>query len=205
MIRIKVEGLKETTAYLEALSKGELAFGIAKGVTDLANAARDEVIWDLPNKFTLRTAWWKPGSMYGFNVQRASKTMPMATIYTRAPWMQLQETGGVKRSSAHRLAMPTRGDGGIRRTTRDLVPKNLKPGALGSKAFVMHTKRGFDMLAMRTGRGKTSKLRFLYTLKPQANIPARLHFQETVRKFVNNKGNSYLQRGIEYALRTVRR
>lgn len=202
-IRINIEGLKETRQWLDALANNQLAYGVAKGLTDLANAARDEVVWDLPNRFTLRTAWWQPRSKYGFNVERATKKDHRATIYTRAPWMQLQEEGGIKRAPG-RVAIPTRGDNGIRRTKRDLIPANMKPHALGPKAFKIPTRSGQQMLAMKVGKARQSKLRFLYTLKQQVHVPARLHFYETVLAFVNRNGNKYILAGIDHALRTAK-
>lgn len=201
-ITVSVEGLKETQQWLDALAKGELRFGVAKGLTDLAGKARDEVVWDLPNRFTLRTAWWRPGSRYGFNIQKATKQSLEASIYTRAPWMQLQEEGGTKVVSGKRIAVPT---AQVRRTKRSLIPQSQKPANLGNKAFKVTTKSGNTMLATRVGKGKRSELKMLYSLVPRAQVPPRLHFHRTVTEFVNKHGAQYLLRGIEYALKTAKR
>lgn len=201
MIEVKVEGLTELRGYLTALAKGELAFGIAKGLTDLADAARNDFIKDLPSRFTLRTGWWKPRSKFGFNVQMAKKDNLKATIYTRATWMKLQEEGGTQQVSGKRLAIPT---GEVRRTKRDLILKSQKPLAL-SKAFPIRLKSGKSMLAIRIGRGKSKVLKFMYTLAPQAQIKPALRFHGSITEFVEKYGRKYMEGGIEYALRTSKR
>ncbi len=212
MYSIKVTGLKESTGYLEAVAMNELPFAVAKGLTKTAQDVQAKVIAGLPSRFTLRTKWYQPNTPYGFKIEKATKTNLVAKVYTRAPWMQLQETGGVKQVSGKRLAVPFLERKGIRpgvvfgvkRTKRDLIMKSQKPQALGSRAFIMKGKKG-DLLAMRTGRGKRSILRILYGLEPKANIKARLRFAETAKQVVDQGWRRNIEDAIAYALRTSRR
>ena len=143
---------------------------------------------------TLRTAWWKPGNQFGFNMKKATADRLVAEIYTRAPWMQLQESGGTKSPKGRHLAIPTTN---VRRTKRDLISKPQRPQALGSKAFHIKTKAGAEMLAMRIGRGKNKGLRFMYVLSKQASVKPLLHFHEQISKFVMANANGYMIKAID--------
>ncbi|MBV5330595.1 MAG: hypothetical protein JZU65_23690, partial [Chlorobium sp.] len=153
MIQIKTVGIEKTEAYLKALASGELRFGIAKGLTSLANE-------ELPQRFTLRTRWWDRGP-YSIKTEKATKQNLTSKVFTMAPWMVMQEEGGTKLpTKSKRLALPM---ADVRRTKRDLVQKSQKPRAL-TKAFLIHTKSGNDFLAVRVGRGKRSSMRLMWLL-----------------------------------------
>lgn len=213
MIRLEAKWLKDVERYYEALEKRELPFAMAKGLTKTVQDVQGKIISTLPGKFTLRTGWWKPNTPYGFRIQKATKATLTAKVYTRAPWMQMQETGGVKQVAGKRLAIPfTQRSGsrpgvefGVKRTKRDLVMKSQRPQALGSKAFTIKGKHGGDLLATRTGRGKRSVLRILYGLEPKANIKARLHMAETAEQVVASGWRRNFEEAIDYALKTSKR
>jgi len=197
---------------MEALRKNELPFAMAKALTKTAQDIQSKIIADLPGKFTLRTGWYKPNTPYGFRIQKATKASLTAKVYTKAPWMQLQETGGVKQVAGKRLAIPflnRQGSNpgvvfGVKRSKRDLVMKSQKPQVLGNKAFVLKGKKG-DLLATRTGKGKRSILRILYGLEPKANIKARLHMAETADRVVAQGWRRNFEEAIAYALNTSKR
>lgn len=195
MFKITIED--HVTPMLKNLIR-ELPSQVAQGINDLANNARDEFLWDLPNRMTLRTPWFKPGSQFGFNVRKATPSNPSAEIYTRAPWMQLQETGGTKTPKGKHLAIPTTT---VRRTKRDLIPKSQRPMGLGSKAFQLKTQSGKEFLAMRTGRGKKSGLKIMYLLGQQARIRPQLHFTDSIKGYVAQNAEKYLARAIERAMK----
>lgn len=200
MIRVDITGLKETQQYLNALATGELRFGIAKGLTSLANGIRDKVMQELPGRFTLRTTWWQRGP-YAIKTQKATKQTLTASIFTAAPWMKLQEEGGTKQAQGKRLAMPMLD---VKRTKRDLIRANQKPRAL-QKAFHIKTHAGLEILAIRTGRGKRSQLHLMYMLKRSANIQKRFGFHETAQRVVDQVGMLHMSEGIRYALETSKR
>lgn len=199
-INIDISGLKETQQYLDALEKGELRFGVAKGLTSIVGGIRDKVKQDLPTKFTLRTTWWDRGP-YSIKTEKATKQNLVAKVYTTAPWMRLQEEGGIKAAPGKRLAMPMLD---VKRTKRDLIRANQKPRAL-SNAFHMKTRSGLDVLAYRTGKGKRSVLHMMYMLKKSANIKQRFGFQSTARQVVDKAGLLHMIEGIKYALETSKR
>jgi hypothetical protein len=52
MITIKIDGLKETQQYLDALAQGQLRYGIAKGLNELAQRIQVNHL-HCPSYFTL--------------------------------------------------------------------------------------------------------------------------------------------------------
>lgn len=200
MIKLEITGLRETQAYFDALAKGELRFGIAKGLTSLANGIREKVMQELPGRFTLRTTWWQRGP-YAIKTTKATKQNLMSSVFTAAPWMRLQEEGGTKQAPGKRLAMPMLD---VKRTKRDLIRANQKPRAL-KQAFHIKSKQGLEILAIRTGRGKRSTLHLMYMLKRSAQIRARFGFHETAQRVVDQAGLLHIQEGIKYALETSKR
>ncbi|NTV50955.1 MAG: hypothetical protein HGB32_15375 [Geobacteraceae bacterium] len=201
MLKINVSGINETAAYLEALAKGELRFGIAKGLTSLANGIREKVKEELPHRFTLRTRWWDRGP-HSIKTEKATKQNLTSKVFTTAPWMQMQEEGGTKLpTKSRRLALPM---ADVRRTKRDLVQKSQKPRAL-TKAFLVHTKTGHDFLAVRIGRGKRSTMKLMWLLERSVNIKKRFGFHETAQLVVDRVGLTHIEEGIKYALETSKR
>lgn len=209
MIKIEVD-MKPVQEMLTRAGR-EMPFAIAKGLTKTAQDVQAKVIADLPGKFTLRTGWYKPNTPYGFKIEKATKQNMTATVFTRAPFMQLQEEGGTKRMpSGKRIAVPFleqqgRKPGviyGVKRTKRDLIMKSQKPRNL-AKAFTIKGKHG-DLLAVRQGRGKRSVLRIMYALEQVAQIKKRLGFAETAKMVVNAVWRRNLEEAIDYALKTSR-
>lgn len=201
MITVDISGLKETENYLKALASGDLRFGVAKGLTSLANGIRDKVKQELPQRFTLRTSWWSRGP-YAIKTQMANKQTLTASVFTDAPWMEMQEEGGTKiPTKSKRLAIPMEA---VKRTKRDLVSKNQKPRAL-AKAFIIHTKSGHDFMAVRIGRGKRSVMKLMWLLEKKATIKKRFGFHETAQKVIDRVGLTHINEGIKYALETSKR
>lgn len=209
MITIKVD-MKPVQEML-AKAGTEMPFAIAKGLTKTAQDVQSKVIEGLPNRFTLRTGWYKPNTPYGFKIEKATKQNMTAKVFTKAPFMQLQEEGGTKRlPSGKRIAVPFleqqgRRPGvvyGVKRTKRDLIMKSQKPRNL-AKAFTLKGRHG-DLLAMRQGRGKRSVLRIMYALEQVAQIKKRLGFAETARMVINAVWRRNLEDAINYALKTSR-
>lgn len=212
MLNIKVDGVQELIDSLDDLSRRELPFAVAKALTKTAQDVQAQVLADLPGKFTLRTGWSSPRTPFGFKIEKATKQSWTAKVYTKAPWMMLQEAGGIKTAPGKRLAIPfvfrsSLKPGivfGAKRTKRDLIQSKDKPRNLGPGTFELKSKSGNVMLAQRTGKGKRSVLRILYALEPQANVKRRLFFGETAQAVVDTKWRGNMADALEYAIRTSR-
>jgi hypothetical protein len=53
------------------------------------------------------TPWFRPGTKLGFNIKFATKDTLRAVIGSQADFLRLQEHGGAKNPSGHRVAVPT--------------------------------------------------------------------------------------------------
>lgn len=212
MITIKVKGIEELVSNLDTLAKKELPFATAKGLSDIGRAVQAEIINTLPQKFTIRRNWYAPNTPYGIKLTMATKTNLVATVFTKAPWLPLQEYGGIKQINNKRLAIPFLYHSGMKpgvvfgakHTKRDLIQAKDKPRNLGAGAFELKTKNGNTLLAQRTGKGKRSVLRILYSLEQQATIKPRLSFEETATKVVNQVYAEKMIAALEYAIKTSR-
>ncbi len=219
-MNIEIRGLNEAIKYMSDLQKNQLPFATAKALTMTAKDVQAEVIKTLPERFTLRTPWYKTWP-YGFLITPAIKTRLEATVYSKAPFMTLQEEGGVKTPRGRMIAVPTNN---IRRTKRDLIKEDQRPayllkgyrlrGASKAKGMGKRAERSGNIafikeingvlgIWQRVGRGKDTT-RLMYTLIPRADIQPRLFFYQTGKKVVDMKFNQNFGTAMNDALRTAK-
>lgn len=197
-MEIKIEGLDKIIKNLDDMAKKQVPFATARALTKTAEDARDEIVKDLPGKFTLRTSWWKPRTRYGFNVKPAKKTDLKAEIFTQAPWMQIHEVGGIRTPERSReLAIPTLQ---VRRTKRQLIGASQRPRAL-KKSFVKITRTGQKVLFQKVGK---KGIKPMYLLEPKARIKPVLRFVETAKKIITQRFESNFTKSFEDAMRTAK-
>jgi hypothetical protein len=201
-IKIDTTALQKEITYWQATAKGQMRFAIAKGLTDLAKAAQQEVIDTLPSRFTIRNTWYKPNTPLGFKIKMATKENLQSEVYSTASFLGLQEEGGTKRSiSGHRIAIPT---DQVRRNKKDIIPRSQRPAQI-SKLFPIKSK-GRTFLVKRITRGtQKGSLSFLYQLRTSTNIKPRLQFHETCQQIADRKGTSIMETAIQYALDTAKK
>jgi hypothetical protein len=184
MISVKVTGLEQLTANTAAMAK-QLPFAVSKALNETGKILQKKVIEELlPADFILSgrqrpargAPWWKPKTALGFNLQFSKKSQGenMQTVLgSRANWLALHETGGVKRLKS-RVAVPY----GARKSKFDIVSRARKPRrVLARKAFILPTKDGTEGIFERTGPND-GELRLLYLLQPSTDIKADLHFEK---------------------------
>lgn len=190
-MNIKIED--HVSPYLKKLI-ADLPKEVAKAINYLAYDARDEFLKNqLEKNFTLRKPWFKPGNAFGFNVTKATPDNTSATIFSRAPWMQMQETGGNKLPRRQHIALPTEQ---VRRSKKDLILKSQRPGALGAKLFHLKTDEGKDVLAMNFGRGKSRITKIMYTLRSKTHLWPRLKFKKSIEAYVKANAEKKLLKVI---------
>ncbi len=194
---IQVDGIQEATRYLNALQRKQIPFATAKALTETASDARDEIVRGLDRKFTLRSMWWKPRTRFGFNIKAAKKTDLEAEVFTRAPWMKLHETGGIKKpAQGKHLAVPS---SFVRRNKRNKIttanrPRNLK------NSFVGTGKNGQKTIFQR----KRKQVIPMYFLERDAQIRERLQFRDTAQRVVNKRWMRNFNKALDHALRTAK-
>jgi len=187
---------------LDNLARKQLPYAFSKSINSVAYGSQKEVVQDVPKKFTVRTSWSVPGNKHGFNVKKSTKQMLEAAIYTRAPWMKLHETGGIKTPKGQHLAIPT---------------SNVRPK--GSKLVLKKSRRPKYLLkhgAFLAGQGKrygiymrvSSVLRYpimrMFSLVPSGVIKEQLDMMKTVQSTVNKTWAETFNKNWEEALRTAK-
>ncbi len=197
MFTIQVQGLKEAISKLNDLEKRQLPFALAKSLTMTAKNVQEEVVKALPGKFTLRTTWWQPGNRYGFNIRAATKTSLQAEVFTRAPWMSLQEAGGTKKPLKKYLSIPT---DNVRRTKKQLIAPSQKPQAL-KRSFFIKTTTGQLVLFARKNKKTIAPM---YAMEQKAEIKPVLQFVITARKIVAERWSTNFSRALDEAMKTAR-
>src|SRR5208283_344306 len=126
---IQVNGIKEITDKLSDLQQNQIPFALSKALNTTAYAVQDNIFKTLPDQFKLRTGWWQPRSPWGFKVVKAEKRNLIVTVGTEAPWMMLQESGGLKVAhNGHKyIAIPT---DNVPRTGNGLIREDQRPAYL---------------------------------------------------------------------------
>jgi hypothetical protein len=195
----------------------QLPFATAKALTDTARDAVAVKRAELPNEFTVRRPW----IINGIVSTPATKQSLTAIVRDRDPFMEVQETGGIKSSINRRvfdygeyLAVPL----DARRNKRDVVdrrdwPKNLiDPFVLtardGRKYLAVHEITvGQRQQSVRTARGKqrrTSGTRLMYVLIRREAIRARLGLRATVTRVARERFPVNFVSALRTALSTAR-
>lgn len=172
---------RELEEWLGQLATKQVPFATAKALTRTAQDARDAVRDELPKRFQIRSGWVAGG----IRIVPASKSdwpRAVAWVGSRDPFMELQETGGVKRPAkgARNLAIPTSATTS-KRTSGGRIPAARKPRALLEKRGVYVSGKA---IRRRKGRRSSSSSETLYLLRPAATLKARFGFQDTVEKTV---------------------
>lgn len=196
---IKVTVLKRPPTSEKVMK--QIIYGTAVGLTKTAKEGQAAVQGALRGAFTIRNRWPEVGPL-AIKIQAATPKRLEAEVRTAADFLALHETGGTKTGrGGHRLAIPGED---VKRTKRLIIPKSQRPRAMMARgAFIIKTSKG-DVIAIRQGRGKTKKLKFLYNLERSARIKKNPTFFEPIHKVINRRLNSNVRREVKLALQNMR-
>ena len=199
-LEIDDKSIKRTMRWLDAVGKKQLPFATALALTKTAKDVQKAELKHLHNRFTIRNKWPERGP-YAVKITPATKKKLFATIFTRADWMPIHETGGVKTPDGKHLAIPT---SNIRRGKTGKITKGQRPRNL-KKSFVLETKGGQLGIWQRKGKGKRSEIKPMYWLEPQAKIKEWWEWFRVGKTTVNKTFNRNFSESLTKALRTARR
>jgi hypothetical protein len=199
-MNIIIHGLDAWVGKIRNLPK-QIRYATAVALTRSAEHAQESILSRTRDVFTIRKNWLTPGYMYGINRKTARADDLNAEVYTRAPWMLLQEEGGIKLPKKQYLAVPQEG---VRRTKKDLIPSSEKPKAL-KRSFIIWTTKSGPMLFKRVNRGKGSKIKPMYAFERSAKIEGRWQFVRTGIATVKQVYAKIFAAAIKNALETARR
>ena len=130
----------------------------------------------------------------------------------RADILAKFELGGPKVFTGRTIALPAT----IRLNKSEIIPRGRRPRRLldnpRNRAFIVRTATGTGLVLQRTGRkqvgphqvGRDPRLRVVYGLARQAQIPATLEFQATGRAVVRGRFALNLRAALTEALATAR-
>jgi hypothetical protein len=109
---VEFKGFSGVMANMKNVNARHVPFVMSRTVNGLAyKIQRDTIDRLLPEKFMLRTDWWRPGRKTGVNYFPSNKrqTPIKAKVNTLAWFMERQETGGIKkpRPGDPYVAIPT--------------------------------------------------------------------------------------------------
>lgn len=196
MIVVEVKGLETLVRDLRALGAQRIPNHMARAINDTAAEAQKAMIAETQNKLTVRGSWFKTGTRFGYNRQAASKNNLEARVFTRAPWMEQQETQTTKAAKGSALAVPMPA---VResRTDPKKIPRRLLPKRMGVKLFKIETKKG-PVLFQRL---KRAGLRAMWALERIIRYPRRVHLIDAATKAINIHAEKAMTKQVEAAIK----
>lgn len=198
MADIKITG--DNLKGLLSLDK-QLAFAASRALNAVAREAQTSVIKAIENTFVVRGKWYLPRTPLGIKTTLSRKDNLEASVHTSADFLAQHETGGTKTAPSGKLAIPIVGTGTARPRLTSKLRKELKPRALGSRAFILQTKSG-PVLFYR--RGKKQRLTALYQIEPSARIRKQSTVIEPTEKVVARRFDSIFERELVKALESAK-
>lgn len=181
----------------------QVNFAASRALNETARQAQESAISAVEHTFQTRGRWFLPGNRFGVRVKQARKDSLEASVGTAADWLVPHELGGVKRArSGKDLAIAIVGAGGARPRFSSKVRANLKPRALGAKAFVIQTRNG-PVLFYR--RGKKQRLTPLFAIERQASIRKQSVIVEPTVKVFGRRFEGNFREALERAIATAGR
>ena len=180
MISFDFSAFERQAARIGLIEK-EVPFALANAMTRAAQKTKDAIARDTwPSHvkvqspgFIRRALEVDPALARDF---RAGKGM-RAAIYAADKYGYLQRlaVGGIKRSAGGSLAIPSKR---VKRNSNGAVLRGQKPRNL------KRTVRKGDLIFQAEGKGKNSKLRLMYAVRPQARINAQVPFYSDFQRLM---------------------
>lgn len=177
----------------------QIDFAISVALNDTAQQVRDfEVSNVLPETFTLRSNWFQQRTRFGINVQPSNKTNLEAHVFTKAPWLRLQEYAGEKGGTYRFITMPAKD---LRQSTDRLIPQDIQPAKVLANMKMYHAFFIKENIFQRIGPDK-GDIRLLFVTKPQTHIPQRLHFRSEGAEQAMRVYKQAFGKALAYAIAT---
>lgn len=213
MVKIEIKGADELARKFKNFA-GQVAFASSKAINDTAVAVQTfERETQLPSKLTLRsrgTPWTKAGTKFGINIKPfATKANLTATVGSQADWLRLQEQGGTKKVSGHRLAIAT----SFWRSDKEIMARAKKPRTLlnaarrrrelAGRAFIYAGPKMPAGIYARTQRNSRA-LRMLFRFVDTAKVPAILEFFKAGMALAIQVYPAHFENRLKQALATAR-
>lgn len=219
-LTVDERGISEMISKLTDLEKNQIPFAESRAVNALAySIQRDTINRLLHEKFILRNDWWRPGRKTGVNYFPShKKQFPniFAIVNTLAPWMELQETGGVKKPKPGQayVAVPT---GNAQPNKREVIRPNRRVRALigggrGARRTLAHQsnpwvstlRNGKPSIAVRLLDKSRLPIAVMYVGKDSVTIKPRFGFKANAKKIVDRDYLTVFNRELKQAIATAK-
>lgn len=212
----------EVSRLMQRLFRDQMPFALATAINDVAKQSQSNQRARQRRIFEVRNRRFIDSSV---------KLKPFATKRSPEAVLRVEPLGGAERASiisqhedqvrkvprdGRNLAVPSPYLMGRRRQRG--VPKDLRPAALQLKerhpnmaqgenrTFRVTTNGGRNagLILQRTGRGRRSRTRVLYFLRPLARLRPELLFVRTISDTVRNQFPRAMGRAFDHAVRTAK-
>ena len=179
----------------------QVRFAAAVALTKTAQDAQEEVIRELPERFTIRTNWLARG----VRIIPATPGRLVSTVLDKDSFMALQESGGDKVSPfGDALGIPV----GARPTPFAITSPSKFPSALLARQgfFIAPISRGSRTMGVwkRTGKGRRERLTLMYIFSRQVRLKPRFGFRETVNRVAMERLPKRFEEALRQALASAR-
>lgn len=189
---------------ITVISPGSLAkqarFATAGALNDAAFAARDQLVKQTAESFTVRNTW----TTRGYHVTKASRTTQEAIVGSKRQYIEDQTVGATR----DRAAIPTQH---LRRNPRSVIYKRRWPDSLRGGRFVYiqrgnHTGRRTSTMARYSAvyRRMKRRLRILWLIPEVQNVHPRFPFKATVWFAVQREFQRAFPKRLKQALETAK-
>lgn len=182
----------------------QFRFGLAAGLTKTAKQGQATVVAVMKKEFVLRGRWYEQSNKFGIRITPARKNSRImeAAIHTTAPWLTLQESGGIKKPhqrSALTVPLPaTRPPGSPKKIPRLHRQKLKQKGSfilkVGTTALLAVRKK-----FKRKVKGVKSRLDFFYIFERQVRIRRRPFWREPIEKGLQRRLHSNIAAALNAA------
>lgn len=196
-IGIKIKSnIPDLKSQLGVFERFELPFITAKTLTETAQRAQTLTKNQINRDFVVRKTSF-PNSI---KIRPATKNSLVSEVYTRAPFAEIQEFGGVSEPTKSRnLIIPLYADlRGLKK--RAALKMALKGGGGKNKAFRIFSNARDGRFLVRRKRKERYPLEFLFEIAETAFIPPRLKMFEIAESVVRNFMPSIFKRNAEEVL-----
>ncbi len=189
----------------------QLPFAESLAINNTAKIVQKEEIENIESKFRNRKAWFRKGK-FSVKIRFSNKRSLFSSIFSQAPWLDLQERGGIKKQKTKTpltnkklLLMPVRE---IRQTKTRLTPKRLSPAKLlknpkKNRVFFVENQKT-ALILQRFGKKKNSKTRVLFFAEDRAKIPPILEFEKLGERVVNKNYRKQFGKALGFAIATAK-
>ncbi len=189
--------LERFVELLGDVAKRQVPFATSRALNETLLFAQAQVRRELPQHFKIRSTWVSRG----IQVRLSTKRSLTGLIFSRDPFMALQEFGGRKDRRGPQQAIPfaIRGPEGQQKTLRSRWPGQLMDR---EKAFELRTDSRVGLVLRKTGRRRNE---VLYVLLGKAiRIKPRWNFRARVEQIANQVFPLVFKSELASALRTAR-